>query len=89
MATATLRKLGGSTVIAIPPVFLDALNCNVGDQLEVSLNEDRVELRVKQKRLSLKERLDMYKAALPLKTEEEKAEEAVWQNIRPVGREIL
>lgn len=89
MATATLRKLGGSTVIAIPPVFLDALNCNVGDQLELSLNEDRVELRVKQKRLSLKERLDIYKAALPLKTEEEKAEEAVWQNIRPVGREIL
>lgn len=36
MATATLRKLGGSTVIAIPPVFLDALNCNVGDQLELS-----------------------------------------------------
>lgn len=89
MATATLRKLGGSTVIAIPPVFLDALNCNVGDQLELSLNEDSVELRVKRKRLSLKERLDMYKKALPLKTEEEKAEEADWQNIRPVGREIL
>ncbi len=89
MATATLRKLGGSTVIAIPPVFLDALNCKVGDQLEMSLNEDRVELRVKRKKLSLKERLDMYKAALPLKTEEEKAEEAVWQNIRPVGRELL
>lgn len=53
------------------------------------LNEDSVELRVKRKRLSLKERQDMYKAALPLKTEEEKAEEADWQNIRPVGREIL
>lgn len=89
MATATLRKLGGSTVIAIPPVFLDALNCNVGDQLELSLNEDRVELRVKRKRLSLKERLDMYKNAIPLKTEEEKVEEADWQNIRSVGREIL
>lgn len=89
MATATLRKLGGSAVIAIPPVFLDALNCNVGDQLELSLNEDRVELRVKRKRHSLKERLDMYKKVLPLKTKEEKAEEADWQNIRPVGQEIL
>ena len=59
MATATLRKLGGSTVITIPPVFLAALNCHVGDQLELSLNEESIELRVKRKRLSLKERLDL------------------------------
>lgn len=89
MATVTLRKLGDSTVITIPPVFLAALNCHVGDQLELSLNEDSVELRVKRKKISLKERLDLYKKALPLKTEEEKAEEADWQNIRLVGREIL
>ena len=35
--TVTLRKLGGSTVVAIPPAFLDSLKCSIGDEMELRL----------------------------------------------------
>ena len=89
MTTATLRKLGGSTVLALPKNFLEALNCSIGDQVELSLHDNEVVLRAKRKKLSLKERLAMYEKALPLKTEEDKAFEAEWQGLSSVGRELL
>lgn len=89
MTTVILRKLGGSTVIALPPTFLHALNCRVGDSVELNLKEDKVELRVKRKKLSLKERLAMYEKALPLRTKEEEVEDQSWMNLKTVGRELL
>lgn len=54
-----------------------------------NINADKVELRAKRKRLSLKERLSMYEAALPLRTEQEIAEDKDWLRSKRIGRELL
>ena len=74
--TATLRKLGESTVLAIPPVFLKRLHCRAGDEVELRLMGDRMEIRPKKQRLSLDDRLAMYRAALVHRTQEEASEDS-------------
>lgn len=89
MAIATLRKLGGSTVVALPPVYLETFGCKAGDKVEITCQPDKMEIKVQKKRLSLKERLEMYKKALPHRTREEEMEEAAWDNLKPVGKELI
>lgn len=87
MATATLRKLGGSTVVAIPPTFLKSLRCAVGDEVELRLRHDAVEMRPKRKKLSLNERLEMYKSSLAYRTQNEIAEDRTWDEAPAMGHE--
>lgn len=89
MAIATLRKLGGSTVVAIPPVYLETFGCKAGDKVEITCKPDKIEIRIQKKRLSLKERLETYKKALPYRTGEEEMEDAAWDNLKPVGKELI
>ena len=86
--TATLRKLGGSTVIAIPPAFLESLHCAVGDEVELRLKRGTVEIRPKKKKLSLDERLAMYKEALAHRMQAEIAEDKAWDSMSAEGREL-
>ena len=90
MSIATLRKLGGSTVVAIPPAMLSLLGCAAGDSVNFSFVEGKIGIEaVKPMKLSLKERLAMYEKALPLKTEAEKADDDLWMSVPAVGKEIL
>ncbi len=86
--TATLRKLGGSTVIAIPPAFLESLRCAAGDEVELRLKQNMVEMRPRKKKLSLSERLTMFQNALAYRTQEEAAEDKRWDSAPAVGREL-
>lgn len=86
--TATLRKLGGSTVIAIPPAFLESLHCAIGDEVELRLRQDIVEVRPIRKKLSLIERLAMYEDALQYRTQDEVVEDRKWDKAPAVGREL-
>ena len=85
--TATLRKLGGSTVVVIPPTFLDSLHCAVGDEVELRLKQDMVEIRPQRKKLSLSERLEMYKGALAYRTQNDIEEDSAWDKAPAVGHE--
>ncbi len=42
---ATLRKVGGSTMIALPPSVLDALGLKTGATIDIVAEGDRVVLR--------------------------------------------
>lgn len=89
MSTATLRRLGGSTVVAIPPAMLDLLKCRAGDSVDFSFSDDRIEIRATKKvKMSLKDRLTMYQQAKKLRTDEEKREDDLWLNSPSVGREL-
>ena len=86
---ATLRKFGGSVVIAIPPAFLDNLNCVVGDRVDLSLNNGLLEVRPQKKRLTLAERLKMFEAAASARTEDERQDDREWDGAPSQGRELL
>lgn len=86
--TTTLRKLGESTVLAIPPVFLKRLHCRAGDEMELCLMGDRMEIRPKRTKLSLEDRLAKYRKALSLRTPEENAADQAWNAAPAVGREV-
>lgn len=58
MATATLRTLGGSVVLAIPPSFLESLRLKVGSKVEIDLSGDCLTLKPARKRYTLAELLD-------------------------------
>lgn len=89
MSTATLRRLGGSTVVAIPPAMLDLLKCRAGDSVDFSFSDDRIEIRATKKvKMSLKDRLTMYQQAKKLRTDEEKRDDDLWLNSPSVGREL-
>ena len=89
MSTATLRRLGGSTVVAIPPAVLDLLKRRAGDSVDFSFSDDRIEIRATKKvKMSLKDRLTMYQQAKKLRTDEEKREDDLWLNSPSVGREL-
>lgn len=89
MSTATLRRLGGSTVVAIPPAMLDLLKCRAGDSVDFSFSDDRIEIRLAKKvKMSLKDRLAMYQQAKELKTDEEKRDDDLWLNSPSVGKEL-
>ena len=49
MYTTTLRKVGGSLMLAIPPALLDVLNLSAGAEVGLSIDNDRlvVEPRMK------------------------------------------
>ena len=87
--TATLRKLGGSVVIAIPPAFLDNLNCVIGDRVDLALNNGFLEIRPQKKKLTLAERLKMYETAVSSRTEAERQADLEWDRAPSQGRELL
>ena len=90
MSIATLRKLGGSTVVAIPPAMLELLKCHSGDAVNFTFSEGCIEIRpTKKGKMSLSERLTLYRTAKALKTKEETLEDAAWLNDTAVGKEIL
>lgn len=87
--TATLRKLGGSAFLAIPPAFLESMQCAVGDEFELRLEKDVIEIRPKRSKLSLDQRLAMYKKALQHRMESEINEDKQWDAMPASGREAL
>lgn len=84
MHTATLRKVGGSMMVAIPPVVLDQLHLEAGATLSIDLDGDHLVLRPERPRYTLDELLSQCDFSQPRSQEDEE-----WINVRPVGREIF
>jgi antitoxin ChpS len=85
MHTTTLRKVGGSVMLAVPPALLDILRLRAGAKVGIAVESGRliVEPR-KRPRYTLDELLAQCnpKAA---RTKEERE----WLDNRPVGGELI
>lgn len=85
MHTTNLRKVGGSIMLAVPPAILDILHLRAGATVGLAVDHGRlvVEPTVRP-RYSLDELLAQCDASA-----EVSAEDRVWLDSTPVGRELL
>jgi antitoxin ChpS len=85
MHTTTLRKVGGSVMLAVPPAILDLLHLRVGATVGVDVDDGRLVVEpYPRRRYSLDELLAQCDA-----TVEASAEERAWLDDKPVGGELL
>lgn len=86
MATATLRTLGGSVVLAIPPNLLETLHLQAGSKVEIDLSGDFLTLKPAQparKRYTLAELLEGMEDGDTLPIDHD------FENMPAVGNEVL
>ena len=85
MHTTNLRKVGGSVMLAVPPVLLDLLNLAVGAKVDIGVEGDRliVAPRVRPS-YSLDELLAMCDETAPIDDGDRE-----WLDGPPVGNELL
>ncbi len=80
-----LRKVGGSVMLAVPPVLLELLHLQAGDAVEMTLDGGRLVLEPRSRpRYSLDELLAQCDP-----NAEWTAQEVDWLAAKPVGSELL
>ncbi|MDO5056875.1 MAG: antitoxin [Lautropia sp.] len=84
MHTTTLRKVGGSVMLAVPPALLDDLKLQAGTSVDLSVDQGTLVVKPARPRYTLEELLQQYDAAAPA-TDEDRA----WLDNGPVGNELL
>ena len=85
MHLTTLRKVGGSVMLAVPPALLDILNLNAGASVGVAVDGARLVIEASPKpRHTLAELLVASDYADALSPEDRE-----WLDAPAVGREIL
>jgi antitoxin ChpS len=83
MPTATLRTVGGSTVIAIPKQLLEMVQLRAGSKVEINVEQGHlVVIPQKKRRYMLSDLIAQCDPSLPLKVEEQE-----WLEIPAVGLE--
>ena len=85
MHTTSLRKVGDSTMLAVPPAILDLLKLAAGSKVDIDVQDGRliIESRVRL-RYSLDELLAQCDETAP-----SSAEDRDWIDAKPVGNELL
>jgi len=84
MATAKLRKVGGSLMLAIPPALLDELGVGADAAVDLVVRGDELVMRPTRKRYTLDELLARCDPAAPYSDEDR-----AWLDGGPVGREAI
>ncbi len=85
MHTTTLRKVGGSIMLAVPPVILDLLHLRAGATVGLAVDHGRLVVEpTPRPRYSLDELLAQCDMSAEI-SEEDRA----WLDSEPVGRELL
>ena len=85
MYTTNLRKVGGSVMLAVPPVLLDQLHLKAGATVALAVDGERLVVQTRPKpRYTLEELLAASDYSQPLTPEERE-----WVDAPPVGRELL
>jgi antitoxin ChpS len=89
--TTTVKKTGGSLMVTVPAALRDALHLTEGQELQVTVEGDRLVYeptrRRRRPKYTLAELLAECDPDLPF-SEAEKEERDAWLNAPPVGREI-
>jgi antitoxin ChpS len=84
MHTTSLRKVGGSIMLAVPPAVLDILNLQVGTVVGMDVDGERLVIHSHKKpRYTLEELLAQCDAKATLT-----AEDREWIDVAPVGGEL-
>lgn len=84
MHTTNLRKVGGSVMLAVPPVILDLLHLHAGTTVGLAVEGERLVIDPKVKpHYTLDELLDQCDADAPISREDR-----AWMDMAPVGREL-
>jgi antitoxin ChpS len=85
MLTTTLRKVGGSVMLAVPPAVLDMLRLRAGATVALAVEGGRLIVNSEPKpRYTLEELLAQCETKAPIP-----AEDREWLDSAPVGRELL
>ena len=85
MRTTTLRKVGGSIMLAVPPALLDLLNLQVGASVGIGVEGNRLIIEATpRRRYRLDDLIDQCDMA-----GEVSAEDREWLDAKPVGNELL
>jgi len=85
MHSTNLRKVGGSVMLAIPPILLNLLNLKADTSVSIDVENGRLIVDPKPRvRYSLEELLAASDFSQP-----RTAEEREWLDAPPVGRELL
>jgi len=85
MHTTSLRKVGGSTMLAVPPALLDALNLKAGAKVALSVDAGRLVIAPQ-----LRPHYTLDELLAQCHPEARRtAEDRVWLRGKPVGRELL
>lgn len=84
MHTTSLRKVGGSVMLAVPPALLDVLHLSVGAKVGLAVDNGRLVVEPRARpRYTLDELLAQCDASAGLT-----AEDREWLDVRPVGHEL-
>ena len=85
MITANLRKVGGSTIVAIPPAVLDQLGLGSDTKVTLSIEGERLVIEKRRRpKYTLDELLAQCDFTIPMSDEERE-----WLDMPAVGREIV
>lgn len=86
MYATPLRKVGGSTMIAIPPSIINMLNLHIGENVSLELDSSNaiVIKPLQRKKPTLSELLAQCDPHAPMP-----AQDTEWDALRPVGNELL
>jgi antitoxin ChpS len=85
MHTTNLRKVGGSTMLAVPPAILDLLHLQPGATVSLAGEGDRLIIEPQTKpRYTLDDLLSQCDPDAPLSDEDR-----AWLDSPPLGRELL
>lgn len=85
MHTTSLRKVGGSTMLAVPPALLDVLNLKPGAKVALAVDAGRLVVAPQARPHYT---LDELLAQCHPKARRTAADRA-WLDAKPVGRELL
>lgn len=85
MLTSNLRRVGGSTMLAVPPELLKILQLEAGDTVQLAIEEGRLVVAPQTRpRYTMAELL-----AVSDYSGEQPADEREWVDAPAVGRELL
>jgi antitoxin ChpS len=85
MYKTTLRKVGGSVMLAVPPALLDSLHLRPGAKVGLAVRSGRLVVEPQQRpRYTLDELLARCNPKAPCTKEEQE-----WLDDKPKGRELI
>jgi antitoxin ChpS len=85
MHTTSLRKVGGSVMLALPPALLDILHLQPGAKVGIAVERGSLIVKPQRRR---RYRLDELLAQCDPKARRTQ-EEQEWLDSKPVGRELI
>jgi antitoxin ChpS len=85
MYTTSLRKVGGSVMMAVPPALLEMLHLEAGQTMGIAVDGERLVLQRKPRpKYTLDDLLSQCDPNAPLNEEDRE-----WLDSPPVGRELI